>query len=85
MLAEALESVVGVVADVLEQVLVEHFGGCEGAQAVGHEDPATLAVLHVLVPPRLVRQLAEDLVPQLVVAKSLVHDVVAQNLRKCQS
>ena len=42
-LAHAPVSVLAVVRDVLEEILVECAGGGEGAQAGGHQEPAAFA------------------------------------------
>ena len=53
LLAERLVSVVAVIGDVLQEILVKGPGGGESREAVGHEEPAPLAVLLVVVLPRL--------------------------------
>ena len=68
------------VADVLEEVLVQHLRGWERAEAARHEEPAALPVLVVVILPSLVGQLAEDFVAQLLVLKPLVDDVVREDL-----
>ena len=55
----------------LEQVLVEVVAGREHGQTVGHEQPTTLCVRLVLVFPRLVTQLTQNLIPQLLIGQTL--------------
>lgn len=57
--------------DSLEQVLVERVAGREDGETVGHQKPTPLRVGLVVVLPGLVTQLAEDLVPQLLIGQSL--------------
>ena len=53
LLANGLVSVVSVIGDVLQQILVQRSGRREGREAVGEQEPASLAVLLVVVLPRL--------------------------------
>jgi hypothetical protein len=53
LLADGLVAVVAVVGDVLQEVLVQRPRRRERGQAVGEQEPAALAVLLVVVLPRL--------------------------------
>ena len=79
-LADVLETIVAVVAAVLEQVLVEHLGGRKGAETIGQEEPTTFAIFLILILPSLIGQLAENLISQLFVLDALVDNVVGKDL-----
>ena len=61
LLADGLVAIVAMVRDVLQEVLVQRLGRREGRQAVGHQEPASLAVLLVVVLPGLKHDTVLDL------------------------
>lgn len=64
--------------DLLKEVFEEDGRGREGRETVGHEDPAAGDGRLVVVLPRLVADVTEELVAQLLVDDGLVDDVVAE-------
>lgn len=61
----------------LQEILEESSTGLERRQAIGQQQPPSLLVGVVLVLPCLIRQLAQYLVPQLLVHDALVNDIIA--------